>query len=194
MLKVGITGGIGSGKTTVTRLFSLLGAPVFYADDEAKKIFYQQDVIAKLVNLFGDEILDDHGKPERSAVAKHVFGNSEKLAQLNAIIHPAVARRFDDWLSSQDFPYIIKEAAILIESGSYKQLDRLILVTSPHDLKVQRIQRRSALSHEEIESRMAAQLSDAEKAMYAQYFIINDEMQMLIPQVLKIHSELCSGN
>jgi dephospho-CoA kinase len=142
--------------------------------------------------IFGKEIFDQ-GIVNRKAVAAQVFNNKEKLQSLNELIHPDVAKRFENWCSKQNSPYILKEAAILIESGSYKHLDKIILVTAPAEIRIARLKQRDRSSDEEIEKKMAAQLSDAEKSHYANYFIFNDEVQMLIPQVLAIHAELSAG-
>ena len=185
----GITGGIGSGKTTVCAIFSSLGIPVFNADDEAKALYSTEMIREKVIGLLGKksykkEVLD------RSYVAKKVFSDPDLLAQLNSIIHPAVQEKFSEWWASQSSPYVLKEAAILFESGADKGTDLVITVAAPKDIRIQRVMKRDQCKAEEVEKRMKSQWTQAEKIKRSKYVIINDEIEMLIPQVLKIHQEL----
>ena len=185
----GITGGIGSGKTTVCAIFSSLGIPVFNADDEAKALYSTEMIREKVIGLLGKksykkEVLD------RSYVAKKVFSDPDLLAQLNSIIHPAVQEKFSEWWASQSSPYVLKEAAILFESGADKGTDLVITVAAPKDIRIQRVMKRDQCTAEEVEKRMKSQWTQAEKIKRSKYVIINDEIEMLIPQVLKIHQEL----
>jgi dephospho-CoA kinase len=195
MLKAGLTGGIGSGKSTVAAIFELLGVPVFYADLEGRAALNEPATITKLHDLFGAAVFDEYGIPDRGRIASKVFNDAALLSKLNGIIHPAVQHRFEHWLQKHSYaPYILKEAAILIESGSYLHLDKLILVTAPADLRIQRVVKRDKVTAEDVKRRMEAQLSDAERSTYAQHFIVNDEQQFVIPQVLAVHQQLSGGN
>lgn len=194
MLKVGITGGIGSGKTTVCKVFKILGVPVYNADIEAKKILdNDEEVKANTLQVFGNEILGKNGFIERPQLAGIVFKDPEKLKHLNNIIHPAVARHFETWLeTSQSANYILKEAAILFESNSNKMLDKIITVVAPTELRIKRAMERDNTKRETIEQRINNQMSDEEKVKRSNYVINNDEMELLIPQIIKIHQQLCN--
>lgn len=191
MLKIGITGGIGSGKTTVCRVFELLGIPVYNADDESKKIL-NSDKTAKesVIKLFGDSILNADGTIDRKKLGGLVFNKKEELEKLNAILHPAVGKHFDNWVKEQNAPYCIKEAAILFESGAYKQVDKVIMIVAPLELKISRVIKRSGITKEEVLARINNQLSDEEKVKRADFIIENDEQKLLIPQVLKLHHQI----
>jgi dephospho-CoA kinase len=192
MLKVGITGGIGSGKTTVCKVFELLGIPVYYADDEAKNILdTNAEVKNKIIQYFGNEVLNDSGLIDRKKLAAFVFNDKTKLNYLNSIVHPAVGLHFENWLEkNSNSNYILKEAAILFESGAYKAVDKVIAVVAPIELKIQRVMQRDKTTSEQVEQRINNQLSDDEKIKRAQYVIYNDEKQLLLPQILTIHQQL----
>ena len=191
MLKLGITGGIGSGKTTVCKLFELLGIPVYYSDEESKKLLAENMAVKEqVVALFGNSILDEEKNIDRKKLASLVFNNKEQLEKLNAILHPAVGIHFEQWLKKQNAPYILKEAAILFESGAYKQVDKVITVVAPLDLKIQRTIKRDGATKEAILSRMQLQLNDEEKVKRSDFVIQNDEQTLLIPQVLDVHKAL----
>jgi dephospho-CoA kinase len=188
MLKIGITGNIGSGKTTVSKLFELLGIPVFYADDHAKNVMVQDaELITGIKQTFGTEAYFEDGTLNRKYIAGIVFNNAAELAKLNALVHPAVFRAFDNWLAVQDAPYVLKEAAILFESGSDKGCDRTLMVAAPLELRLQRILKRDNITRAEAESRNARQFSDEKKIALANDLIMNDDSQLVIPQVLKLH-------
>lgn len=188
MIRIGITGGIGSGKTLVCRMFKSLGIPVYHSDEEARRLMQEEaSLVSGIVKLFGEEAYID-GSLNRSMIAKRVFQDNKLLNQLNALVHPAVGRDFVRWTETQrNTPYLIKEAAILFESGAEKGLDRVIVVTAPEELRIQRIIQRDQLSREQILSRMKQQWSDEERSQLADFIIVNDGKRMLIPQVLKIH-------
>ncbi len=191
MIKVGITGGIGSGKTTVCKLFELLGIAVYYSDDEAKKILDGDSTVkSELLKLLGPTILNEFEEIDRKKTASIVFSDTTKLASLNAIVHPAVARHFDECCKNQSSPYILKEAAILFESGANKQVDKTILVTAPLQLKLSRVMARDKTTETEVLKRMANQLPDEEKIKLSDFFIQNNEEDLLIPQVLLVHHQL----
>ncbi len=191
MLKIGITGGIGSGKTTICKFFELLGVPVYYADDVSKELLHSDpEIKEKMLSVFGNEILDDHQQISRKKIAERVFNNEKELKQLNAIIHPAVALHFEEWLLQYaTYPYIIKEAAILFESGAYRQLDKIISIVAPVEQRIRRVVKRDGTSDEEVKKRMLAQLSDEERIARSQFIIENNGMQLVIPQVLKLHNK-----
>ena len=188
MLKVGITGGIGSGKTTVCKIFEVLGVPVYYADDEAKKLM-QTDLrlIEEIKNIFGDEAYVE-GKLNRTFIAEKVFNNKQLLAKLNAAVHPAVARDAVQWMRQfHDQPYILKEAALLFESGSYKKLDKIITVYAPIEERIERLKKRDNATYEQITARMKNQIPDEEKKKLADFVINNFFPHRLIPQALAVH-------
>jgi dephospho-CoA kinase len=189
MLKIGITGGIGSGKTTVCRIFELLGVPIYYADEASKKLLVTDPEIKReIVAVFGEEVLDEQQTISRKKVAARVFGNESELKKLNAIMHPAVALHFESWLKGYvSQPYILKEAAIMFESGAYKQMDKIITVSAPEELRIARVLNRDVVTREEVQRRLHAQLSEEERIKRSQYVIVNDEQQLVIPQVMELH-------
>lgn len=191
MLKIGITGGIGSGKTTVCKVFELLGIPVFYADNVAKSIMQTDPVLKKeILNTFGEKSYFNNGELNRPYISSIVFNNESELDKLNALVHPAVFRAFDVWLANHiDAPYIIKEAALLFETDSYKMCDLLILVISPEASRISRIKARDGISTEEILLRMDRQFSDEKKEKLADHILINNESRLLIPQILILHQQ-----
>ncbi|WP_407430288.1 dephospho-CoA kinase [Arcticibacter sp.] len=190
MLKIGITGGIGSGKTTVCRLFELLGVSVYYADVRAK-ILMQTDpeLIDGIKTVFGREAYSGQTL-NRAFLGAIVFNNAERLQQLNGLVHPAVFRDFDRWSFAQEGLYVLKEAAILFESGSSKDCAYTILVKSPVDLRTARVMLRDGIGKEEVIKRMDKQMSDEEKEKLASFVIVNDETKPLIPQVLALHHQI----
>lgn len=194
MLKIGITGGIGSGKTTVCKIFEILGVPVFYADLVAKVIMHTDPALrAGITEHFGPGAYFADGTLNRKFLAERVFTRQAELDKLNALVHPAVFRAFDQWLLNQQHaPYILKEAALLFESGSYKMCDYSILVKSSPELKTLRVMQRDQISAEEVKLRMDKQFSDEQKESLADFTILNDERQLLIPQVLALHEQFLS--
>lgn len=191
---IGLTGGIGSGKTTVAGFFRELEVPVYIADDAAKRIMTTSaELRSQIIELLGPEsYLNTH--PDRKYIASRVFNSEEKLKKLNQIIHPAVERDFITWRSSQNAPYIIYEAAILFESGGYKKCDLVILVTAPLKLKIERIQKRDQSSIKEIEARMQYQFPDEKKRSLSEFEIINTDIFNTKKQVQKIHDILLNPN
>jgi dephospho-CoA kinase len=185
MLKIGVTGGIGSGKSTVCSIFKCLGVPVFHADEIGRNILIEdRDAKQKVMQLF--DSLD------RKKIAAIVFNDKEKLVQLNAIIHPKVRQAFIEWTDKQKAPFIIEEAAILFESGVYKMLDCIIVVTAPEELRIQRVISRDGVSEVTIRERMKNQWSEEEKIKLADFVIHNNEEGFVIPQVLDIYKQLIS--
>ncbi|TBO36455.1 dephospho-CoA kinase [Pedobacter kyonggii] len=192
MYKVGITGGIGSGKTTVCKVFEVLGIPVFYADTAAKEIMCKDALLVEgIKSAFGNESYFEDGKLNNKHIAGIVFNNEDALAKLNALVHPAVFRAFDTWeaVIPPSTPYTLKEAALLFESGSYKMCDTTILVTAPYEIKMKRVMLRDGVTAAQVKARMDKQLSDEEKSKMANHFIINDEQESIIEQVLALHQE-----
>ena len=195
ILKIGITGGIGAGKTMVSQIFSLLGVPVYNADERAKYILHHDPEVKREVSLhFGDQTYKD-GKLDTAFLSKEVFNNDEKLAKLNSFVHPKVKHDFEEWLAAQHSAYILKEAALLYEAGSYKDLDKIIVIFSPVELRIKRVLARNPNSTESsVKSIIQKQMSDEEKVLKADYVIYNDDTQLLIPQVMKLHKLFTPGN
>ena len=191
MLKIGITGNIGGGKTTVSKIFEILGVPVFYADDAAKQVMVEDPIlIDALKEAFGAEAYFNDGALNRKHIASIVFNNETELVKLNSIVHPAVFRAFDNWVVQvKSAPYVMKEAALLFESSSYKMCDYSIMVTAPLELRVARVMQRDRLTRDEVESRNARQFSEEKKIQLANYVIRNDDTKLVIPQVLELHQQ-----
>lgn len=191
MIKVGITGGIGSGKTYVCTVFEKMGVPVFYADEESKKISESDVVISKIVETFGASILGADNKLDRKKLSEYVFSNPVALQKLNAIIHPLVKKRFENWLEENvDKKYILKEAAILFETGLDKEMDSIITVIADKETRIERVKKRSNLAEETIEKIMASQWSDEEKIKQSSFVINNNVNELLLPQIISIHNAL----
>ena len=190
MLKVGITGGIGSGKTIVCRIFELFGIPVFYADDAARILIDTDPVLMQAIRqLFGNDIYTATGL-DRKKVSAIVFNDPAKLEQLNALTHPATIKNADEWMTSRKAPYAIKEAAIFFESGSHTHMDVMIGVDAPEEIRIQRAIQRSNISREEVLKRIARQMDNDEKMRRCDHVIINDGVRALIPQVASLHETL----
>lgn len=191
MLKIGITGGIGSGKTTVCKVFELLGVPVFYADDVAKSIMYTDPILKSgVLDAFGENSYTQSGELNRSYISSIVFNDKHELEKLNSLIHPAVFRAFDNWvLSQKEVSYVIKEAALLYESEAYKMCDQSILVISPIETRISRVKARDGISAEDIQLRMNRQFSDEQKMKFADHILNNNEKQLLIPQIIQLHHQ-----
>lgn len=190
MLRIGLTGGIGSGKSVVARIFEALGIPVYYADDAARRIQNTDPLVRQqIIQVFGDHAYDDLGL-NRPYISSIVFRDTEKLAELNAIVHPATIKDAAEWLARQTSPYAIKEAALIFESGSQRDLDFVIGVTAPVQLRIQRTMLRDGITEEEVRRRMERQIKDIIKMRLCDFVIHNDEKQLLLPQVLAIHNKL----
>ena len=192
MLKIGITGGIGSGKTTVCQIFATLGIPIYYADVRAKEIMVTDaDVIHQIKKLFGSDAYDENGQLNRKQIADKAFHDKNLLQQLNAIVHPAVFKDTLEWYQTHNNKaYTLYEAAILFESGSYKLLDKIITVFAPIEDRIARTIKRDKISRNEVLERIDKQLSEDEKMKRADFVIYNDHSQPLIEQVLTIHQQL----
>ena len=193
MLKIGLTGGMGSGKSTVAAIFELMGVPVYYADIRAKQLMEEDTVLrASIEAHFGAGCYTD-GKLNRPYLASLVFNDPEKLSVLNALVHPVTLADAAAWMKKQDaagFPYAVKEAALIFESKSDQQLDKVIGVSSPLPLRIQRIIERDGLSESQILERIRSQMDEDEKMRKCDVVLINDEKQLLIPQVIELHEKL----
>lgn len=193
MIKVGVTGGIGSGKSLICKVFEKLGIPVFYADKEAKKLLYDDPQVKKaMVDCFGKNIYDEKGI-KKAFLASKIFNNKDALRTVNSIVHPAVRKLFLKWAREKEtalLPYVVEEAAILFESGAYKDLDLNILVYAPEKLRIKRVMQRDNLDQQHIKARIKHQMKDEEKIQMADEVIYNDESQLVTPQILKIHQQL----
>jgi len=188
-LNIGITGGIGSGKSLVCRIFSVLGISVYDADQEAKALMNTHpDLIGALKNAFGDQVYDAEGQLNRAYLAAEVFGDQQKLNRLNSIVHPIVIQAGVEWMNAQAGPYSVKEAALLFESGSHQANDYNILVFAPTEERIRRVMARDRVSKEQVLARMEKQMPEEEKMNLADFVIYNDGTQALIPQVLELHS------
>ena len=191
MLKVGLTGSIGSGKSTLARVFSTLGVPVYIADIEAKKILNLPEVVAQVVSLAGEQVRQPDGLIDRKLLAGMVFSNPEMLQSLNGIIHPRVRSHFKAWvLTHSEHDYIIQEAAILFESGSYKNFDKIVVVVAPLEERIERVMLRDGLSREDVMARVDNQLPQEEKTKMADFVILNSDRDQALIQALEIHRQL----
>jgi dephospho-CoA kinase len=187
MLRVGITGGIGSGKSTVAKIFEVLGIPVYYADDASKRLMNEDEELKeKIQTNFGQDAYTN-GLLNRSYLSSIVFNNPDKLQLLNTIVHPATLKDAAEWMSRQTTPYAIKEAALIFESGAHEHLDKVIGVYSPPAVRIHRVMQRDKVSREEVISRMNKQIDETIKMRLCDYVITNDEQELLIPQVMQLH-------
>jgi len=194
MLNIGITGGIGVGKTTVCRIFETLNIPVYYSDDRAKRLMTGNKKVKEAVkDLFGEGAYFKNGRLNRKHIAERAFNDKTLLQSLNNIVHPAVFVDALEWIQSQDAPYVLQEAALLVESGRYKMFDKLIVVSAPEAVKIARVKKRDRKSASEVQAIINKQMPDALKIEKADFVIINDGKTALIPQVMKIHNTLCSS-
>lgn len=187
---IGLTGGIGSGKTTIANYFKTQGVPLYIADDEAKKILYTPDTVKEIITAFGTDVITDN-LPDRGKLASLVFNAPEKLQVLNKIIHPKVLEHFKTWMEAhKNEKFIIKEAAILFESGSYKDCDKIILVTAPKEIRIQRVIQRDGTTRSKVEERMNVQWDEAKKASMSDYVIENVVLKDAMDQVHEILKKL----
>lgn len=190
-LTIGITGGIGSGKSTVCQIFRVLGIPVFEADVVAKKIIDSDSEIKNgLVNLYGQEIYTADGKINRKKLAGIIFNNDIQLAKINKLVHPIVREEFKNWLKLQKTAYAIHEAAILFESGFYKMMDFTILVTAPELQRIEWVMKRDSITEVQVKERIAKQWTDKQKRKLASFEIKNNNRDLIIPQIIKIDNQL----
>lgn len=188
MKKIGITGGIGSGKSTVCRVFAMLGAAVYDSDREARRLMNRDpQLVMRIGSLFGPEAYKD-GELNRPYIAAAVFNNPGLLAQLNGIVHPAVAADFQQWSLRQHAPYVIEESAILFEAGADRQMDATVAVVAPEELRIRRTCLRDGTDETTVRARIARQMSDEERVSRANHVLIADESGLLIPQIIELHN------
>jgi len=193
MMVVGLTGGIGSGKSTIAKEFATLGISVFNSDEQAKVLIATDaQVKERIIAAFGEEAYQN-GEYNRAYIAQIVFNNPEKLAILNSIVHPALAKHFKQWAKKQTSPYVLKEAAILFESGSYKDCDYIITVTAPEQLRIARVMARDHCTEPQVRARMAQQWSDAQRIALSNTVIENIDLESAKEQVKRIHFQLCQS-
>lgn len=191
MLKVGVTGGIGSGKTVVCKIFESLSVPVYYADQEARRLSnYHPDIVSGVKRIFGENIYNERGL-NRKMVGELAFKDEFLLAALNEIIHPIVALHFNQWLlRNEEASFVVKESAILFESGASESMDKVITVTSPSELRIERVMNRDGFGREEILSRMKCQMHEEERVKKADFVIKCDDVDLVIPQVIQLNNYL----
>src|SRR4051812_6350462 len=190
MLKIGLTGGIGSGKTTVAQMFEVLSIPVYYADPAARDLMNKDPELKKnIIAVFGTDAYKN-GELNRSYLGSVVFQDKEKLKLLNSIVHPATIRESENWMKNQKTPYAIKEAALIFEAGLEKHLDFVIGVTAPESLRIERVVERDHISKEKVLERIRNQMDEKEKLSRCDFVIQNDGLQPLLPQVLAVHEKL----
>jgi dephospho-CoA kinase len=190
MLKIGLTGGIGSGKSTAAKVFEVLGIPVYYADDAAKQLMNAEGPLKQQIQKIFGATAYRNGQLDRKYVADIVFKKPDKLQLLNALVHPATINDAQKWMQRQRTSYAIKEAALIFESGAQQQLDYVIGVYSPTPLRLQRTMQRDGITEEEVMARINKQLDETSKMQLCDFVIINDEEQLLIPQVVEVHKKL----
>jgi dephospho-CoA kinase len=189
-LRVGLTGGIGSGKSIVAKVFETLGMPVYYADDAAKRLMNEnEDLKALIKKHFGTAAYKD-GILDRKYLAEKVFSNKEKLELLNSIVHPATIKDAEEWMRRQTTPYAIKEAALIFESGAQQYLDYVIGVYAPAILRIHRSMKRNNITKEEVTGRMNKQINEEIKMKLCDFVITNDEQQAVLPQIMELHEKL----
>jgi dephospho-CoA kinase len=190
-LQIGITGGIGSGKSLVCKIFQSLGVPVYDADSRAKSLMTTDGIlIGQIKKEFGTLSYHPDGTLNRKHIGEAAFGDPEKLKKLDAMVHPRVVANYEEWIDEQTAPYVIKETALLFEAGSYKTVDKIIVVSAPEQLRVKRVVVRDPQRSEQmVKDIIRNQMPDAEKIAKADFVIVNDESQLVIPQVLKLHKE-----
>ena len=190
MKRLGLTGGIGVGKTYVSKVFQQMGIPVFNADVEAKNCMTEDKGLRQKVKTSFGENMYDNGVLQKEKLAKIVFNNSERLAELNTLVHPVVKQRFEDWCTQQTAELVIKETAILFESDAHLGLDVVICVSATEKVRIERVQNRDGSSVAEIKSRIETQMSQSKKEEMADFVIVNDGEQLLLPQLIKVLKEM----
>jgi len=189
-LKLGVTGGIGSGKTTVCKVFGVLGIPVFSADDEAKRIQDNDRDLQNRINSLAGKDLFPAGKLDRPELAKLIFSNKELLEKVSSLVHPVVFRSFREWVKKQDSPYSIMEAAILFESGAFRLMDRIVTVVTPLEERIERLVSGNKLTRDQILERIKNQIDDESRLKRSDFIIFNSENDMIIPSIIGIHEEM----
>ncbi len=193
MLKIGLTGGIGSGKSTVAKVFEILGIPVYYADDAAKRLMNNNDDLKKeIIKHFGEKAYQQN-QLDRKYLAGIVFNDKEKLQLLNSLTHPITIKDSEDWMLAQTSPYIVREAALLFESGAANTVDYVVGVYAPQHIRVKRVMERDNLSIEDVMKRVSRQLDEEEKMKRCDFVISNNETELVIPQVIELDKKFRSS-
>ena len=195
-LQIGITGGIGSGKSLVCKIFQCLGVPVYDADSRAKALMTTDGIlISQIKKEFGTLSYNTDGTLNRKHIGEAAFGDPDKLKTLDAMVHPRVAANYAQWVGEQSHPYVIKEAALLFEAGSYKSLDKIIVVSAPEPLRVKRVVARDpGRSEQMVRDIIKNQMPESEKTNMADFVVMNDESRLVIPQVLELHKQFMHQN
>ena len=191
MKKIGITGNIGSGKSYVCKIFESIGIPVFYSDDETKKLYLIPSVKELIVNRFGQEVYFEDGTLNRKLLSYHLFKNDEAIRFIESVLYPTLNKRFDEWCEQQKSPYVLYESAILFEKNYCKYFDKIIFVSAPESLRLQRVMRRDDCTEENVRSRMRLQMDEETKISKADFVIYNDGIKAAEPQVEAINKLLC---
>lgn len=190
MKRVGITGNIGSGKSYVCKMFERLGIPVFYSDDETKKLYLIPSVKEQIIKRFGEEVYFEDGTLNRKLLSYHLFKNEEAMKFIESVLYPALNQHFDEWCEQQTSPYVLYESAILFEKNYGKYFDKIIFVSAPEDIRLQRVMKRDDCTEENVRSRMRLQMSEETKISKADFVIYNDGDKALEPQVETINKQL----
>lgn len=190
MLRVGLTGGIGSGKSMVARILNVLEIPVFDSDREARELIENDPGLKQqIIDRLGDRIYPQ-GKLDRKTLASIVFNDEAALSDLNSMVHPAVRKKFSTWADQQRSPYVVMEAAILAETGGHAAFDRVIVVSAPEEVRIRRVMQRNGVGEEAVRARMRNQASEEQRLAIADHVVVNDDKQLVMPQVLSIHQQL----
>jgi len=190
MKTIGLTGGIGSGKSVVAKVFATLNVPIYNSDIEAKKrMNSSSEIKEKLILEFGSEVYLNNTL-NRKFLANIIFNDKQKLEFVNSVVHPVVINHFNEWVSQQKSIYVIKENAILFESGMYKNVDFIITVTAPEEIRIERVMKRDSSTYEEVKSRISNQISDKEKINKSDFVIFNDDKELILPQIITIHKKM----
>ena len=190
MIKLGLTGGIGSGKSTVAKVFQEMGVPVYYADDEAKKFLVFEDVKKRLQALFGARVVNTLGVIDKPVLASIVFTDEKELAKLNALIHPLLEDDFQKWVLKQNTSFIVKEAAILFEAGFDKSVDKILTVSAPIEQRISRVIKRDGVSRQQVLDRISKQWTDQQREAKSDFVIRNANEDMILAEILEIYSQL----
>jgi len=193
VLRIGLTGGIGSGKSTVAKIFEVLGIPVYYADDAARVLMNTNEALkSNIKKFFGEESYSDN-KVNRKYLASQIFTDADKLELLNSLVHPVTIADAETWMLRQTTPYVVKEAALLFEAGSAENLDYIIGVSAPRSLRIKRVMERDKITSEEVMKRIKRQVDDDIKMKLCDFVIQNDGNHAVIPQVLALHEKFING-
>ena len=191
MIKLGLTGGIGSGKSTIAKVFESLGVVVYFADVEAKKFLEEELIIQQLASLYGAQIIDNKGAVDKAVLASIVFTNQEELDKLNALIHPLLEQDFLEWADKRkEEPYIVKEAAILFEAGFDKSVDKILSVSAPIEQRINRVMLRDNINRQQVMDRMSKQWNDEQREAKSDFIVNNADNQMVLESILEIHNTL----